>query len=746
VATNVFILVLHLLFLVVLLQRDGTPIAQGEICRFPARDKVNPFERWLALTEVTCVASTSQFEFPRGMWNVFARSRNAISTEPLLVDRPSALEGLSISLDPAATVVPLLPAGHRGVIYVPRRNVAFPVEERTTVPAQEELWLFVLEKGKLVAVVPVAPLTAGTERSVDARSGGPSAVIGWLQVPDSDRIFIANTSGLLSPGLRSISGVVTRHSDLLSPLPLLHGSFFRIRDVPAGDAELRVEGRGWVLDRRSVKVDSSISTLTQPLTVRAGGTLIVHWSTTDDLRALDRSLGACNAVDNWPLVEIEVAKCPPRRPGTADDEECAPIRVEQFEAEPRFGSVTLEDLIPGRYRVEMRFGKLPPVDARTEVVALQQREVRLQASYFVLNGSITHGGEPLGEDVKIKFPAGYGFAAGESEEYHAVLRDGGGPDLQIAVTACDGSPRTIVLTDEPIEPGRRFDIDIPANELTVRVMDTFTQEALRGATVKYDVMTLPTMRPRSVMNGTLTTGGDGDVVMRAVPAREIRLTVSHAGYQKQEVEPFTMPKSGEKTVDVYLMPLRGNRGKIQSTRPFESGVVVWFSPGGIETERADLAADGTFVYTNWHIPEETMAVVSLSHPLWVLHSPAIDRRETITIRFPDAPVRSFGVSIATSNQRNSWHVGVAIGGVRVPQPALAIHQALRRELTVMRAGKSLQFRDLLATGPIDVILGPTVEELSFRVLQMDFFALEQYANAPRLRIAPDATTVTFLQE
>ena len=35
---------------------------------------------------------------------------------------------------------------------------------------------------------------------------------------------------------------------------------------------------------------------------------------------------------------------------------------------------------------------------------------------------------------------------------------------------------------------------------------------------------------------------------------------------------------------------------------------------------------------------------------------------------------------------------------------------------------------------------------TFRVLQMDFFALEQYANAPRLRVAPDATTVTFLQE
>ena len=737
---------LHLLFLVVLLQRDGAPIAQGEICRFPAREKVNPFERWLASTEVTCSASTSQLELPRGMWNVFARSRNAISTDPLLLEGPAAPQGLSISLDPAATVVPLLPPAHRGVIYVPRRGVAFPVEERTTVPAEEELWLFVLEKAKLVAVVPVAPLAAGTERSVDARSGGPSAVIGWIQVPDTDRTIIASTSGLLSPGVRAISGVATRHSDLLSPLGLLHGSFFRIRDVPPGTAEVRVEGRTWVLDRRSVKVDSSISTLTQPLTVRASGTLIVHWSTSDDLLALDRSLGACNAVDNWPLVEIEVSKCPPRRPGMPDDEECAPVRMEQFEPEPRFGSVTLDDLVPGRYRVEMRFGKLAPVDARTDVVPLRQREVRLQANYFTVDGSVTHGGEPLGEDVKIKFPAGYGFAAAESETYHAVLRDGGGPDLQIAVTACDGSPRTIVLTDEPIQPGRRFDIDIPANELTVRVMDTFTQEALSGATVKYDVMTMPKMRPRSVMNGTLTTGGDGDVVMRAVPAREIRLTVSHAGYQKQEVEPFTMPKSGEKTVDVYLMPLRGNRGTIQSARPFESGIVVWFSPGGIETERADLATDGTFIYTNWHTPEETMAVVSLSHPLWVLRSPAIDRRETIALRYPDAPVRSFGVSIATPDQRHSWHVGVAIGGVRVPQPALAIHQALRRELTVVRAGKPLQFRDLLFIAPIDVILGPTVEELSFRVLQMDFFALEQFANLPRTRVAPDATMVVLSTE
>ena len=727
----------------VVLQRDGAAVAGGEVCRFPAGDRVDPFKRWLASKELTCVAAGTQVEFPRGVWNVFARVGGAaMSAEPLLVE--GAPPALSISLQPAATVAPLLPAGRRGVIYVPRQGSAFPAEERVTVPADEELWLFVLEKSVPVALFPIAPLAAGTERSVDARGEGPSSVIGWLQIAETDRYAIANATGLLSPGVRAFAGVVTREADPLPPLRSLHGAFVRVRDVPAGNAELRIEGHGWIHDRRSMKVASTLSVAAQPLTLRAAGTLVVHWSTNDDLEALDRSLGACEepAGSVGQLVEIAIAACPPRQRGPERSEppECTPVRVEKFEPFPKMGSVTLDDLLPGNYKAEMRFGKLPPVSGDAAVSPLLSREIRLRASYEEAYGSLTHGGEALGEAARIDFPAGYGFGGEVSDEYRAVLREPVEIDAQITVTACDGTPRAVVVADTQMRRNTRFDIDIPANQLTINVTDTFTREPLRGATVRFEVMSVR-RRGAAVLQGKLTTADDGNAVMESVPVREIRLTVSLPGYQKQNVEPFTMPRSGELTREVQLVPLRGNSGKIVSPHPFDSATVVWFSPDGRETERAELASDGTFIYANWHAPNETMAVVSLSHPLWVSYSPAIGRREAITVPFPAAAVRVFSVGLAAGGQR-SWHIGIMIGGVRVPQPVLVMHQNLRREPAVAQPSRAMQLRDILATGPIDVILGPTTEEITGRTAAMDFFALPQFA-APRERLEPDVNKVVL---
>ncbi|MEA2488834.1 MAG: hypothetical protein QOH21_626, partial [Acidobacteriota bacterium] len=378
---------------------------------------------------------------------------------------------------------------------------------------------------------------------------------------------------------------------------------------------------------------------------------------------------------------------------------------------------------------------------------LRVTDLRLFASYFTLYGSVTRGGEPLGEDVHIAFPGGTGFAPAETDEYHAVYRpDFHDSETQVTVAACDGLPRAIVLTDQPMRPRTRFDIDIPANELTIHVSDTFTREALPGAAVKLEAMAV--QRSSEVVFETREKANErGNVVWTGVPARELHLTVTHGGYEKRAVAPFTMLKSGEHTVDVQLVPLRGTRGRIVSDRPFDSAFVLWFSPSGSETERVELAADGTFVYLNLHTPEETMAVVSASHPLWVLHAPATERRESISLGFPNVPPVAFDVWVAaTVPPSQTRHIGVVIGGVRVPQPVLAQHQAVRNDPAVMRGSGPQHFRDLLATGPIDVLYGPTPEDVPGRAQRLDFFALPQFAGAPRQRLAPGTTDVVFTPE
>jgi len=715
----------------VTLTRDGAPVS-GEVCRFRAADALNPFKRWFASKDVVCCGA-----IPKGTWNVFGRTADAVSPVVLV----SGDDKVSLELAPAATVVPLLPPGKSGLIYVPRRGSGFAFDDKTvrvSVPANEELWVFVVDKGKPVALFPVARIEAGQELRVDARGDGPPAVVGWLQIPDDDRAAIVNVSGIVAPGVRA----GTRESDPLPSLRFLHGALFRVRDVPAGEAELRIEGRGWLHDRVAVKVENVLTVAPSPLTVRASGNLAVHWSS-GDLVALDNSFGSCEPANEASFVEVVVSKCPKEQPGKpVDPKACAPVRQESFDPLPRMGLMTLEDIAPGTYRAELHFGKLPPVSGQATVAPMQSKEMYLSPLYLAAYGSVTRGGDPLGEKVTLKFPSGDGFAPAESEEYHAVLRAPVGPDAQVKVAACDGAPSAIVLTDEQMRPNARYNVDIPANKLVLSVTDTFTREPLRGSTVKYEVMS-KLQRRGVVMQETVLTDGDGRFVMEGVPVREMHIAVSHPGYQRQELEAFTMPARDEKELDVQLVPLRGNNGQILSERAFEYGAVVWYSAGGSETERADLAPDGTFVYMSSHMPDETMAVVSLSHPLWVLRSPEVERHEAIKIRFPAAVVRNFTVGVATADRRSSWHVGFVIGGLRVPPPVFAMHQMMRKEAAVARGDQLLQVRDLLETGPIDVLLGPTTAELSASGRPFDFFALPKYANVPRERLAPNMTHVTL---
>src|SRR3954447_9391962 len=93
-----------------------TPATDGaEVCRFQARDREKPIERWLSAQAVTCVASDAALTFPPGLWNVFARARGAVSIDPMIVDGAAAPANLNLALVPAATLVLQLPPGGSGV-------------------------------------------------------------------------------------------------------------------------------------------------------------------------------------------------------------------------------------------------------------------------------------------------------------------------------------------------------------------------------------------------------------------------------------------------------------------------------------------------------------------------------------------------------------------------------------------------------------------------------------------------------
>jgi hypothetical protein len=742
----------------VTLQHNGALVTQGEICRFRAGDAENPFKRWLTSGEVTCVAPGMLIEFPGGLWNVFGRIEGKALSAPVTIDGAMAPSTLVLQLGEAATLLPMLPDGHRGLVVSPRRSSAIPVvagAQRVAVPAGEELWLLTVEKSRAIAgLFPIPAIEAGSERAVDARAGGLRAsVLGWVQVPADDRAALSQAPGVSSPKVRLIAAGPALDSDPLPPPAWLSGSFVLVRGVSAGEAELRAEGHGWLPHGRRLTIaDRTITVVEEPVLARGASSLNVSW-TGENLAGLDASVGSCNSGDVSPLVVITVSACPKPQPGESiDPETCKAIRKETFVPQVPFGSFAVDDLVPGHYRAELSFGKLPPIGSMAAVEPFQLQRLLVQAYYSTFSGNLTYGGEPLGKDAKLKVDGGgIGFASQVTGQYHAVIPDPFGQgldaDAKIDIATCDEELRVFVLTDRRLGGSERYDIDIPGNSVTIRVTDTFTGMPLPTATLRYSVMSYDRPRRTPVVTKDLKSEGDSEFVLKAVPERrQIVLSVRHPGYQEHFIEPFKMGKGEHKTIDVQLVPLRGSKGRIVSVLPFESGMVLWMSPAGTETERAELAPDGTFIYSSAHAPEETLAVVSLSHPLWVLRAPAVANRQELVARFPDgAPRRTFAV-LLRAGYRTGTFVGLVIGGVLVPHAALKVHQTLRELPYVVSIERLLNLRDIADTGPIDVLLGPTVNEVPSRGRTFDPLLLPRTGEVLRQRLAPGMTQIVFLNE
>jgi len=734
----------------------GAAEGSAEVCRFRAGDREKPIERWLSAQAVTCSASDAALTFPPGLWNVFARARGAVSVDAIVVDGVSAPANLAINLVPAATAVLQLPPGAAGVLYAPKHVIAFPTAERTTVPAGEELWLIVILKGVPVAIVPIAALEAGGERVVDARSVSDApAVLGWIHVSDADRAAIKTARGVQLPHIGiSAAGKEIVAASLPGP-DALNGAFVLFRGASAGVADLRLDGRGWLPFRRALRIaPQSVTLQREPLAARASATVMVNWSTSGDLPALDRALGSCEPPKEIPRLELTIASCPEPKPGkTLDPETCAVIHKETLRNELTFGSVRVDDVPPGMYRAELRFGRLPPIDAMADIPPLQQRPFPLQAQYFEAYGSLTRGGEPLREEARIEFPHdGVGFALRETGEYRGVVKDGFGPDAKIDIVTCSGR-RSFVLAEQGMDvwQRKRFDIDIPDNMLTVTVADTFTQMPLPAAMLTYVVMSKRMPRHpvftrdvgQSDLGGETGKRAAGRFMINDVPAeRELHLTVSCPGYKKKEIDPFSMTKSEKKNIDVDLVPLGGSEAKILSTRPFEAGTIFWFSSAGVETERADLAPDGTFHFERTHYRDETMTVVSLSHPLWILRAPPVEKATPLQVRFPDsAPQRDAEVTIDNMAARMVTPIGVAIGGLRVPQPALAHYLGLRGGVPFIRGAGPLLIPALAESGPIDILRGPSGMQRPSQFTET--LLLRTFAPVATQRLQPGSAAVAF---
>ena len=710
----------------------------AKVCQFRADDTENPFERWLRPREITCVTD-ARLNFPAGLWNVFATSRSGVSIEPILIDGARKPEAIDISLVPAARLRLQLTPDTFGIVYAPRLATAYPLLDPAMVPSEQELWLFVLLKSEIVGVIPIPAIAAGNERNIDARvtrsEGG--TILGWLHVSDEDRAALKAARGVRTPHIVVTSGAKKIEALTLPGIDMLGGAVVLLRDVPPGPAELQLSGRGWLTRRQQIHVEPHrITTLSDPIVAAAASTLMVNWSVPNNLAALDRSLGSCEPAKDPPRFDLILSSCTSTKPeGPAPV--CQPVKVEALRPDQTFGSAMIEETPPGLYRAEIRYGKLPPFAEMTRIAPLTQRPLFLSPQYFEAYGNFTRGDKPIDDDTTIAFPGGgAGFSARGSGEYHAVLTQLFEVDAKIDITTCSGD-KAFVLADRPMRRNTRFDIDIPDNSLSITLSDTFTHVNITKATLRVQIMNKTGRFPVV----TTTLEGGPKFLMRGVPQRELRIEVTAAGYKKKNVEPFSITRTEKKELEIELEPPSGRQGTLISSHPFQNATIFWFSASGSEIERADVAPDGTFNFDANHYRDETMTIVSASHPLWITRPPQAERSRSLNLRFPDgAPVRQADISLPGTPARLTTVVGVAIGGMRVPQPALAQHLALRNKIPVTTGEGPIAIAALAETGPIDILRGASV----FVAPQsIEFLAVRDFPPVESKRLQPGNASVVF---
>ncbi|MFZ2492167.1 MAG: carboxypeptidase-like regulatory domain-containing protein [Thermoanaerobaculia bacterium] len=785
----------------VILERDGVAVPDGQVCRFAADDRDNPFKRWLMATEVTCVPSSSNVTFPSGLWNVFARIDGQAIGAPRIIDGPRSPSTLKFALSEAAAITTELPPDRRGFFYAPRLAYAIPAEARTTVPAGEELWLFVVEnekkEGKLevLSLLSIPAVEVGTARPLQPRPGATSNVLGWVHVPAELR---ATVRKLRTPP--KVFGTIptTRtvvDGDPTPATPLLHGSFVRVRGLQAGAVNLTLGGEGWLASGQGAAVAEAVTVVPAALVARPAGSLIVNWSRVKDLVFLNFTIAACERERRPPQLEIILSRCRTPMPNEGyDPSTCREVSRTPDDIRKPHGSFAINELAPGFYQAEMRYGLLPPVAGTATVVAQEQKALYVRADYDQLFGTVTRASKPI-EASTLAFDGKTGAGAtrpllGSSfppwlsqarrreadskpqdpaerrkiledryrtfeASYQAVVRSLPQTDSTIEIAACKDDSRVTVLVDRPATRGERFDIVIPDNEIRFRVIDTYTQAPLAGAAIRYTV--LSKSEPHTtVLTGTLWTAKEGDPIavattgeaigtakIASVPARKTTFAVSYPGYERQTLGPFTIVEGEKRRIEVQMVPLRGGQSRIGSPTAFVNGAVYWYTRDGVQSEVAELAPDGTFFTLGSHDSAETMAVISESHPLWVTHSPRLDGKRAVTVAFPELRPREFHVVVDDEDDSQPRYVGLVVGGLRIPQGAFAQHQSLNGERAVVHGSRPLQVLAVGETGPIDVLLGPPLNEVPTRWQGMDLFTLTKYQDVPRQRLGAESSGVVF---
>ncbi len=745
---------------------NGEPAPGAEVCAFRAASAATPFRQLLASNEIVCGVSS----LTPGLWNVFARRGSAqISGRTVLVDTRQPLPDIELRLEPAASVsFPALPKEAYGVVYVTDSVSAFPAGKDgiAVVPADRDLLPLAAHDGAPLAVGEPLRLAAGARQTAVFGPNASGAVATWVSIAPADLAAIRTARRKQPPQVaaRNTRGAVAA----INPL---HGTIVFDRAmqfvrVPAGVATLEVSGTPWKRQSLGVDVPPSGILMTQaPLLLIPTSSAVVKWAAHRDLTVLAGSRtppcpGPKEPKSAPPKPVVSLLTCHGYQPARAlqllDRDKCTVTGTREWPAPQRNGEVAFENLDAGSYIVEFTFANLPPIREPLRLSRFDQENINLDVDYNTVYGRVTVAGEKVPSPVRVSFDFVQAVYTNDDGDYTVVLNKPVAADRVISLRSCDGSVDGEQIVEHDVLPNSRYDIDLPANRVTVEAADAESDAPIAGALVRYGAFRNEEMSSTyyfrlayapdaSGTNAPLRTDADGRYLIRNLPPKKtLRVCLEHDDYERTCAEPMTLTSTEAKTLRIAMKPKKGFGGSIAGAHDVVAGQLFWYAADGRETERTVVKPDGTFRFNLRHDPGEAVVFVSANLPLFAFPQPFLGERDPMNVTMPPAPSRTFAVSIDEDRRQESAVVTIDIGGLSVPYPPFAQHLALHGSQLELRNRGPLLVPDILQTGPISVILGPPVDQVTPAMRVIDLFRLPQFRGLPRKPVGGEGSVVFAL--
>lgn len=731
----------------ILVTLNGESAREAQLCAFKAGPADTPFHQLLSSSEIVCSAPLAP-----GLWNLFAkRGNDLISARTLLVDTRRPLPDLELRLEPAATITfAKVPQQAHGVVYLTDTTSVLPADANgvALVPAGRDLLPLLARDGAPIAVGEAVRLDPHESKSITL-DPNRRAIATWISIAAADAEAVRTVRRKQPP---RITAGASSPVNLLRSTVVLDGAMQFIRDVPKGSATIELAGMPWKRQSVTVTVPAAgVAVTPSPLRLVPTSSATIRWTARRSLLDLDGGgLPPCHGMkepkrpDAKPVVSL--LACKGRQPAGwldyLDRDACRLAGQREWPRGQQSGEALFEDVDAGSYVIDFSFGDLPPVRASLHLDRFEQADVPLDVDYSTLFGRVTVGGAPVPGPVSINFRFLRTVYSDDEGNYTVVLQKPLTADKVVSVRSCDGSIDGEQIVDHDVLPNSRYDIDLPANRVTVEARDAESGAAVSGALVRYgafrtDEMSstyyfkLASALDESGNRVLLRTDAEGRYLLRNLPPERIlRVCLEQEDYERTCADPLKLTSTEEQTLRV-AMKRKGLSGRIAGLPAIAGGQLYWFSADGRETERAGVKADGAFRYTKPHDVSEAVAFVSLNLPLFVFVQPPVAAGDAMIVNVPAASPRTFSVSIGEANPQQDAFVTIAVGNLVVPYPPFAQHLALHgSQLTLQNKGPLL-IPDILETAPISVILGPPPSEVTPAMRMIDFFRLPQYRSLPR---------------